>query len=157
MKTVDIGSLADDEYQRFTLEGSLYTGVATEHYPAGSLRSEVHIVDGVQEGPAREWYADGQIASDESFRGGGLSGQCKSWHQNGRVAEEATFELGICLERNRWDDEGCLILEYRLESDPSDFNYVVLEARRDAERRGLAEGLRGRDSSTASEEPGQKS
>jgi antitoxin component YwqK of YwqJK toxin-antitoxin module len=103
----------------YTYDGESFTGIAYELSEGGRLTSEVEFRCGIQAGTWREWYPNGTLAKEAHLERGAWHGHCREWHSNGQLALDGEWEYGVCLRNQRWDENGVLIDEYRVESDPA--------------------------------------
>jgi antitoxin component YwqK of YwqJK toxin-antitoxin module len=118
--------VSDDQYMYW--KGQPFTGIAVEFFPDGTLRSEVHHVNGIEHGPSREWYPSGQLKDEASLWHGGLHGYERIWDEQGRLRSERIGELGIAIAEKRWDEQGRLLRDWHI--GPKDSLYDILQIKR---------------------------
>ncbi|MGP4094645.1 toxin-antitoxin system YwqK family antitoxin [Nonomuraea sp. KM90] len=95
-----------DDHERVTHNGELFTGVATETGPDGTLRAETRYTHGILNGPARAFWPD-QTLRLESVYEGGFPVLHREWHRNGRLALERHLRGGgELVSEQRWDEDG---------------------------------------------------
>jgi antitoxin component YwqK of YwqJK toxin-antitoxin module len=116
-----------DDYYMFW-KGQPFTGFAVEFFPDGTLRSEVHHVNGLRHGPSREWYPSGRLMVEANHWHGGLHGYEHTWNEQGRLISERIHEFGIEIAWKRWDEQGSLIKDWRI--NPTDSLYNEWQLRR---------------------------
>ena len=120
-------------------ETNLFTGLMTEHYAPGGLRSrsaisngllnglsqgwhtngqlqiEEHFVDGVSHGSRTRWFADGTKESAATIVHGVIEGVFRKWHPNGVRAQEISMSNGVPHGLSRaFAPDGALKNEVRL-------------------------------------------
>lgn len=110
-----------------------FTGRLVEHFPNGTLKAAVEIVEGRPHGLSRGWYENGQLEVEEHFVGGvshgartryyqsgakkslaqitdgEITGLFTQWHDNGRKAAEVTMMNGKANGKSQaWHRSGRL-------------------------------------------------
>ncbi|MFG1699377.1 toxin-antitoxin system YwqK family antitoxin [Nonomuraea sp. NPDC049309] len=93
-----------DDHDRVTYRGQPLTGVTVETRPDGSLASEAHHTDGLQDGPERVYWPDQTLKLERVYRRG-LPVSERTWHRNGRLAHEMQLKEGGELVSEQWWDE----------------------------------------------------
>jgi len=122
---VDFDELEMTPDLAMTFGGQLFTGIAFETRPDGSLESETAFRDGLQTGICRRWSPSGALLVEDNFWIGSKHGVCRTWFDGGQPASEATYEYSIKTSERTWDRNGRLLKDWRLaETDP---NFASLE------------------------------
>ncbi|WP_257454893.1 toxin-antitoxin system YwqK family antitoxin [Archangium lipolyticum] len=109
-------------------KGQPFTGFAVEFFPDGTLQSEVHHVDGIENGPKREWFPSGKLMEEANLWNGGLHGYERVWDEQGRLRSERRGEFGIPITEKRWDEHGGLMKDWHI--TPTDSLYEQWQLRR---------------------------
>jgi antitoxin component YwqK of YwqJK toxin-antitoxin module len=97
-----------------------FTGISVEVGVDGNTMSETTYVDGVETGPYKTWYWNGQLESEGESRWNRIHGPFKAWYESGGLKYEGLAESGHVIWRKKWDEEGNLIREYKIEDNPSE-------------------------------------
>jgi antitoxin component YwqK of YwqJK toxin-antitoxin module len=126
-KRIDIDDIDFDDYIYY-YEGIPYTGVAYELDDNGRLRSELTFFCGLPDGRWCDYYENGNLSGEDFYRLGLSHGQNKEWHPNGVLKKENCFEYGICTRERKWDADGNLITDSKI--DPGCDEYEQLAKRR---------------------------
>jgi antitoxin component YwqK of YwqJK toxin-antitoxin module len=98
-------------------DGGLFSGVAYERYPDGTVWTEEHFELGFPEGPARDYAPSGRLLSEELFHDGVLQGLSRYWSEDGRLRREQLAEFGTVMWRKDYDEHGNVVDEYQLDED----------------------------------------
>ncbi|WP_405873883.1 MULTISPECIES: toxin-antitoxin system YwqK family antitoxin [unclassified Streptomyces] len=98
MNEVPDDDLDFDEDLIYTYRGELFTGVGYEESD-GRRISEIHYVNGRQEGVSRGWHADGSLCEETSYRQNVLHGTRFRYDTEGHVRLEEKYEYGILLSK----------------------------------------------------------
>jgi antitoxin component YwqK of YwqJK toxin-antitoxin module len=114
-------------------KGELFTGIAEELYPNGSVWSEAEFVNGIRHGKAREWYENGQLKSENYYQLDNLNGISKEWYENGQLNLEENIFQSICLERKVWDESGELIEHFTINETDPNFEFYQMLLKKEAE------------------------
>ncbi|NOT76957.1 MAG: hypothetical protein HOP08_18695 [Cyclobacteriaceae bacterium] len=77
-----------------TLDGTPFTGTATQYLPGGSMLAESNFLNGYPEGIQREWYPNGKLKTEYSFKDYLFHGPSHSWYENGELKYEGEHEKG---------------------------------------------------------------
>jgi antitoxin component YwqK of YwqJK toxin-antitoxin module len=125
-KVLDSSLDYDEEAGVYTRANSPFTGVAYQLAPGGWTRSEQEFRDGLPWGPSRTWHSPDQLASESHSVGGVWHGVRREWHPNGVLALEEEFELGVALNRLRWDESGSPIEEFQLQESDPDYQTLLM-------------------------------
>jgi hypothetical protein len=119
---------------RWLRDGSPFTGVRHSVLFEGMIRGEGEYRDGVKR-RLRGWLTSGPPAYDYHFFGELPHGPRREWHENGRLSEEAEYEYGVAVWWKRWNAEGTLIEEGRLQEAHPDHATLVRRRQRYADGR----------------------
>lgn len=111
----------------YTWQGEPFTGVGYELGNNGALLSETSYVDGAEDGVERSWYINGQLESVSGAKWNRPHGSFQYWYENGQPKYEGEAELGHVLWRKEWDENGKLTNEYHIESDPEQYNALLMD------------------------------
>src|SRR5262249_6303452 len=103
-----------------------FEGVAFWLGPQAELRSEQEYRYGLAWGLGRRWHSSGVLAIEASSYRGVYHGSARKWHPNGKLAEKSVSELGVCLQRQRWDEQGRQIENYHLQPTDPDYRLLLL-------------------------------
>jgi antitoxin component YwqK of YwqJK toxin-antitoxin module len=101
--------------QTCCLDGSPFTGVAVEFFRDGQTRTELHFVDGMQDGISRDWYETGVLRYEATYRENNLHGPLREWYPSGALKLEAAYEFGIELSFVEWSEDGRQLVQRMLE------------------------------------------
>jgi antitoxin component YwqK of YwqJK toxin-antitoxin module len=102
-------------------ESRPFTGVMTEHYPTGVMKSRSVISNGVLAGVSEGWHTNGVMQVREHFKQGVSDGVRTKWHANGRKASETTVVSGKLDGRFlRWDEEGRILESIEMKAGEPD-------------------------------------
>jgi antitoxin component YwqK of YwqJK toxin-antitoxin module len=92
-----------------------FTGVMTETYENGALKSRSAISNGLVEGLSEGWHTNGQMQVREHFRLGVSHGLRTKWHPNGqRLSEVTVVEGKLHGTFRRWTETGALSEEIEM-------------------------------------------
>ena len=105
MLRVPLQDTDQDDEDRVTYRGERFTGVTVETYRDGSLLTETHYTDGVEDGPERQFRPDGSL-EEETIYDFGLPAIERKWHPNGQLAYEAHLRQGSLVSEQWWDEDG---------------------------------------------------
>jgi antitoxin component YwqK of YwqJK toxin-antitoxin module len=106
--------------QYWMWQGERFTGISVEVGIDGHTVSETTYVDGIETGPYKTWYWNGQLESERNSKWNRLQGLIKTWHESGLLKRESMFELEYQIWSKKWDENGNLICEYKIEDNPSE-------------------------------------
>jgi hypothetical protein len=109
----------------YYLDDEPFTGLLVG-YDGARVRSETEFRDGVASGVVRVWHESGALASEKQSAGGVLHGLSMEWSEKGQLIQHETYELGVCLWRRVWDEQGQLIEEYQLTESDNDFKTLEM-------------------------------
>jgi antitoxin component YwqK of YwqJK toxin-antitoxin module len=124
MERIDITDVEFNDDYSYRHHGVLFTGIAYELSPEGTLISEITFAHGIMEGPSHQWYPTGEKHADCNYHHNALHGSGNEWFTSGRQKRHTLHELGILVESDEWDEDGSLVSTFRLKED--DFNYKLL-------------------------------
>ena len=110
-------------------DGKLFTGVAYERYPDGTVWTEEHFELGFPEGPARDYAPSGRLLAEELFHDGVPHGLSRHWNDQGQLRREQLAQFGTVMWRKDYDENGQIVDEDHLPEES-------YEARRVRELRG---------------------
>ncbi|QGJ71747.1 Hypothetical protein PBC10988_34550 [Planctomycetales bacterium 10988] len=99
-------------------EGAPFTGIRV--IQEIDFKTEEEFRHGVLWGKSQTWWPSGRPWRELEFVSGLWHGTIKKWHDNGQMAELTKAEVGIPIARKRWDEEGRLIEDYKIENDPEE-------------------------------------
>jgi antitoxin component YwqK of YwqJK toxin-antitoxin module len=123
-------------------QGKLFTGIAYELWPDGTLRDETEYQDGRSHNTARDWYPEGQLHSETAYYRGVIYGLDREWDERGRLRKESLHEYGYWLRKRAWDEEGRLTQDQKQVRDAE--NHALLQKTRDHFDKYLAPGQKAR-------------
>lgn len=86
---------------RFTLDGTPFTGVTTDHYPHGSLRRRYQIREGVFDGLVEEWYDTGRPKARTAYAGGKHNGDNIYWNPDGTLQVRKVWKDDVLLSEEK--------------------------------------------------------
>jgi len=102
----------------YTYRGEQCTGIGYEE-SNGRWISEIHYVNGRQEGVSRGWHADGSPCEETSYRQNVLHGKRVRYDSEGHVRLEEKHEYGILLAKVERNAEGQVTDTFELKpADP---------------------------------------
>lgn len=108
-----------DTSERWTYQGSVYSGEAVEYGPNGQIVGLTTLKDGLEDGPQKAWYADGTRDSEGVSRRGKAVGEWREWHPNGQLKAIRLFdERGNHLSTQEWEPDGTPVERPRHSSRP---------------------------------------
>lgn len=109
-------------------QGQLFTGVAYEISPQGTLWSEQPCADGTPAGVSQSWYPNGQAESRTEHQWNRLHGCKQAWHDSGFLHPQydGVFELGLPLHFQERQAHGRQ--QYAIEQDSA--HYAALRQKR---------------------------
>lgn len=113
VKRVPDVELEYDEDLVYYYEGEPFTGVAFSDDSTG--RSEVQLVNGLQDGPARDWCENGALKVEENYRENVKHGQVKEYFPDGRLKVDAVYEYGVLMWSTEYDNEGNVIASHEVQ------------------------------------------
>ncbi len=102
-------------------DGAPFTGITHTEYPDGTPRSETEYREGLVWGRSRSWHANGALSDESEFFRDVLHGVAREWSPGGVLVSELVCEYGITISERKWDEQGQLLEEYRLQETDSDF------------------------------------
>lgn len=77
--------------------------------PENRLLSEIHYLNGKQDGPEKHWAASGQLLLDAYWLTGHIWGEYTEWYPSGLKKEQSTYNKeGKLLSRQVWHPNGQL-------------------------------------------------
>lgn len=94
---------------RFYLAGDArpFTGLITDLYDGGELKSRSTVSNGLLEGLSEGWYTNGQRQVEEYFAGGVSHGRRTKWYPSGSKLSEAMIVNGqLDGIFQRWHENG---------------------------------------------------
>lgn len=118
MLRIDYNLLELEPYQDVLLakhSGQLFTGTAFEHDANGTLTAEISFLEGQESGLKRLWSPSGVLILERNMAFAGPHGPTRSWHENGQLAEEGLTEFAFYIWFKRWDQNGKLIEDYKID------------------------------------------
>ena len=71
-----------------------FTGVATEYYENGQLKSKVTYKDGEEQGLFESYRENGQLEYKNNYKDGEVNGLFETYHENGQLKDNITFKDG---------------------------------------------------------------
>lgn len=102
-----------DDYQRYTYNGELFTGIAYAEDDDGRLLEEDSLIDGVKDGVCRTYYRSGYLQIEEHLHKGGIQGIRRYWYENGQLQTEKVYdEHQNLIKELRWNENGELIKDW---------------------------------------------
>jgi hypothetical protein len=104
MQTINLNQLTIGENSVCLFDGNPFFGFAIEAFADGSLRTQMSLMRGLEDGVTRRWHPNGQLESEKSFRAGAPHGLHKEWRPDGVLETE-------CMHERRFDEQGRRILE----------------------------------------------
>jgi antitoxin component YwqK of YwqJK toxin-antitoxin module len=133
MTRVDLQRLEVDDYTYY-LDGRPFTGVGYENRPDGTLWGEQAFSIGLPDGPSRTWYENGQLKSETNYKLALADGSSREWYSSGQLKSQTLLELGIALERRKWDETGAVTEQWRIREDSDDFRELQKRRAHEQER-----------------------
>ncbi len=98
-----------------------FTGIMTETYSNGSVKSRSVLSNGVLHGVSEGWYTNGTLQVREHFQKGISHGIRTKWFANGSKMSEAAVENGkIQGLFRRWHENGQLAEEIQMTNNVPD-------------------------------------
>jgi antitoxin component YwqK of YwqJK toxin-antitoxin module len=98
-----------------------FSGVMTELYAGGALKSRSCISNGLLEGLSEGWHTNGQKQVEEHFRAGVSHGWRTKWHANRqKLSEVMVVEGQLDGLFRRWHEDGSLAEEIWLKKGKPD-------------------------------------
>jgi len=119
LQEFDLAELTNQNDRLYVIgQTNAFTGVMTESYPDGSVKSKSEIADGRMHGKSEGFFLNGQKQIEEYFKlgvsdgirthwdtngikesegrivHGEFDGEYRKWHTNGQIAEQIFFEKG---------------------------------------------------------------
>jgi antitoxin component YwqK of YwqJK toxin-antitoxin module len=85
------------ENDKYTWEGKLFTGAATEKHKNGQTRIRWEIQEGVPHGVVKEWHDNGQIQVETHYDSGKRHGLNRYWTREGHLMKEQVYEHGTSV------------------------------------------------------------
>lgn len=86
--------------------------VKTDHYPNGSIRSEITIQGGHFNGPARFYFESGALMTECHYVNDSLEGQLIRYHENGSRQEVKYYKMNRPDSTCRsWNGQGQLLVD----------------------------------------------
>jgi antitoxin component YwqK of YwqJK toxin-antitoxin module len=98
MEELDFGGIA------VLHDGDLFTGVAYENWPDGTVHLEQHYDGGLAEGPRRRYAASGRLLEEVPFSGGQPHGLARWWSDTGTLQREMLYQYGVPTSRKDLDE-----------------------------------------------------
>ncbi len=132
VKGLNVDRVSGDELEyrgedaRYYYLDEPFTGLAFWLGADGQVRAEQEFRHGLEWGLGRKWNAARTLTLEAVSYRGVYHGVARKWHSNGQLAEECLSELGICLSRRRWDEQGRLIEDYQLQPTHMDTRLLQL-------------------------------
>lgn len=119
LQEFDLAELTNQNDRLYVIgQTNTFTGIMTEHYPGGSVKSKSEMADGQMHGKSEGFFQNGQKQIEEYFKlgvsdgirtrwntngikesegrivRGAFDGEYRTWHTNGQTAEQIFFEKG---------------------------------------------------------------
>jgi antitoxin component YwqK of YwqJK toxin-antitoxin module len=89
--------------------GDLFTGVYTETYPSGIIKSETTLKDGQKHGETKTYFENGKTSEVQNYKNNLMHGKWESFNIDGVQIAEANYKKG--KKHGKWiiwDDHGTL-------------------------------------------------
>ncbi|WP_075603338.1 toxin-antitoxin system YwqK family antitoxin [Saccharicrinis aurantiacus] len=93
----------------YTKDGELYSGTYVEHYPNGSIRLEMNVVDGKKQGSSSYYFEDKSKQEVRFYADNEMDGVWETWNEEGVKVGVASYKKG--LKHGIWkiyDEKGTL-------------------------------------------------
>ncbi len=88
------------------------SGVKTEKWPNGNIKSEISWHGGQRNGPAKYWYEDGTLQMECAYQNNLLDGRLSRYYQNGIKKEQQDYKNDTLNgPAFVWDRSGNLTIE----------------------------------------------
>jgi hypothetical protein len=110
-----------EDYLSFTYKDKPFTGIGYECDENGNLISEICYKEGQKDGVTKERFVNGKISLEENYRHNTLHGRCRKWYEIGVLESEEIYELGICIRRRVWSEDGTEIENYIIDENSPQF------------------------------------
>ena len=107
-------------------EGQPFTGVLVRPLAPNFIQSEVHYVNGLPDGLTQVWRRPGCLAEESHFRCGVYHGTRTLWNDRGSLIAQEQYERGVCVVRQRWDDNGVLLEDFRISENDPQYKWLTL-------------------------------
>jgi antitoxin component YwqK of YwqJK toxin-antitoxin module len=111
-----------DDHLSLTYKDKPFTGIGYECDDNGNLISEICYKEGQKDGVTKEWFVNGKISLEENYRNNTLHGSCRKWYEIGVLESEEIYELGICVRRKVWSEDGTEIENYLIDENSPQFD-----------------------------------
>lgn len=100
---------------RSAISNGLLNGRSHGWHTNGQLQIEEHFLNGVSHGVRTRWFADGAKESEATIVHGVIEGVFRKWHPNGALAQEISMSNGVPHGLSRaFAPDGALKNEVRL-------------------------------------------
>jgi antitoxin component YwqK of YwqJK toxin-antitoxin module len=126
MKRVPHETLDYTDNDLYYHDNEPFTGVAYFQGKGGQLDAEHEYREGMRWGVSKGWFGPGSPEYEEHWSQGLLHGLRREWHKEGRMIAEEMYERGIHLWGKRWDGDGNLVEDFRLEETDPDFDTLEM-------------------------------
>ena len=81
LSEVDI--VYENEQMLFKKKSKLYTGLVFENYDENHIKTEISVIDGINDGVFKQYYRSGKVQVESKFKKGELFGRFNSFYENG--------------------------------------------------------------------------
>jgi antitoxin component YwqK of YwqJK toxin-antitoxin module len=111
-----------EDYLSFKYQDKQFTGIGYECDDNGNLISEVCYKDGLKDGVTKEWFVNGKVSLEKSYRYNTLHGSCRRWYESGGLESEEIYEVGICVRKTVWSEDGTEIERFEIDENSPQFD-----------------------------------
>jgi hypothetical protein len=118
-----LGTLEYTDEHTYAHEGVDFTGINFYMYKNLQILSEESYLDGTGWGFYRKWNSNGVLLRFCNIKYGAADGSVKKWYGNGVLQEDSFVDSQIIIRRKRWNQQGEIIEDFRIEDHPEDFDY----------------------------------
>src|SRR5262249_38575929 len=105
-------------------DGRLFTGVAYENWPDGTVRTEQQYSVGFPDGPSREYARSGRLLEEVLYENGELHGLSRWWDEAGRLRRERLAQVGTVIWRKDYGEDGAVQSEWHLDENSDEAQRV---------------------------------
>jgi antitoxin component YwqK of YwqJK toxin-antitoxin module len=91
-----------------------FTGVAVSYHANGILSDEQMYFNGIAHGLHKEYHSSGMVKLAGEVELGIREGAWQSWYESGQTECIEEYAKGYVLSRKRWDAQGNLTVEEKL-------------------------------------------
>lgn len=95
-------------------EGQL-DGTVLLYFPNGKLKRQLSFSKGARHGKEQLWSQSGILQLEANFSNNLPQGMAKTWYPNGLIAQEITYKDGKAILIQRWDTNGLLIPDEKVQ------------------------------------------